>query len=292
MSVWQKNLLKIGLCGLLAQGIHAQTNSWNGITLLKSTRVEVERQLGVGKGGTYYGEVDYEKEKKRVTVTYAQRLCDRGWNVPKDTVISIASWPPDSQANKSAREVKLEESKFFVSGDDAFYGTWTDPVAGVQYYFMNMSQQLLRVTHIPLRADNDKRCDGFPPYVPEAQYYAYDSGPFFNPTAGKDGGMDHLVAGSLLNIAYQATESKGKYVPYVVVYFDDKMSFPAYKKRLARFRLYANRMTERSKLAKVTIIEGGMNPRNEIEFYVLPKEWKPPAPAPMLSSPQFMKKNI
>lgn len=283
-------LLTIFVSVLFVQAVNAQVNGLDVIVPLKSTRSDVERMLGVGKKGIYYGEVDYEKDKKRFTVTYSQKHCDRGWDVPKDTVISIASWPPDSQANKSAEELKLGKDKFFISGDDAFYGTWTDPVAGVQYYFMNMSQQLLRVTHIPLRSDNDKRCDGFPPYVPEAQYYAYGSSPFFNPKEGKDGGMDWLVAGNLVNVAYQATQSKGNYIPYAVVYFDDKLSYRANRKRLAQFRLYAGRITSRMKYESVRIIEGGMNPTNEVEFYVLPKDWKPPAPSPMLPSPQFTRK--
>ncbi|MEQ1605273.1 MAG: hypothetical protein ABL999_10440 [Pyrinomonadaceae bacterium] len=286
----RRNVLTILIYALLAQGLSAQANIWHNITPLKSNRADVERLLGAGKERTYYGEVDYESEKKRITVNYAQKLCYRGWNVPKDTVISVAFWPSDSDANKSAKELNLVESKYFISGDDAFYGTWTDPEAGVQYYFMNMSQQLQRIKYIPTRKDNAQRCDGFPAYVPEAQYYPYESRLFYNPKAGKDGGMDYLVAGSLFNIVYQATESKGKYIPYVLVYFDDKLPYKPYQRRLAQFRLYANRMTTKMKYEKVQIIEGGMNQRNEVEFYLLPKEWRPPAPAPALPSPQFTTK--
>ncbi|MGB4987742.1 MAG: hypothetical protein WBO10_00775 [Pyrinomonadaceae bacterium] len=283
----RRNFLTISTFIFIAQGVYAQANIWNGISPLKTSRVDVEKLLGAGKEGTYYGEVDYEKEKKRISVNYAKERCDRGWNVEKDTVISIAFWPPDEDANKSAKELKLIESKYFISGDDAFYGTWTDPEAGVQYYFMNMSQNLLRVTYIPARKDNTFRCNGFPPSVPEAQYYPYETRLFYNPKEGKDGGMDYLIAGSLYGIAYKAKESKGKYVPYVLVYFDDKLPYRTYRKRLAQFRLYANRLTTKTKLGRVQIIEGGMNPTNEAEFYLLPKERKPPAPSPMLQSPQF-----
>jgi len=46
-----------------ADCIVGQTNTWHGITPLKSRRMDVERQLGAGKEGTYYGDVDYERKR-------------------------------------------------------------------------------------------------------------------------------------------------------------------------------------------------------------------------------------
>ncbi|HUR96665.1 MAG TPA: hypothetical protein VMZ26_01230, partial [Pyrinomonadaceae bacterium] len=190
------------------------------------------------------------------------------------------------QANKSAKELNLDQSKFFVSGDDAVFGTWTDPVAGVQRYFRNMDQALLSITYIPKRLDNARRCKGFPPFVPEAQYYAYEREPFNDPKVGKDGGMNSLVA-SLVNLVFQAKESKGKYRPYVLVYFDKHLPYKTYKSRLRQFRIYADRMAKRIGQT-IEIIEGGINYQNGAEFYLLPPDWKPPAPAPSLPSPPFM----
>lgn len=288
----QNRLLYIAFFVLCVNIVRAQENSWNGIVPLKSKRTDVERLLGEGKKGLYYREFDYEKDSQKVTIIYAQKPCDMGWNVPKDTVISIASPPTKIENGKSAKELNLVEANYFVSADDAQYGTWTEPERGIQYRFINTSQNLLEVRYIPSRKDNATRCDGFPPYTPEAQYPAYDSTLFYNPNAGKDGGMEFLIQGApLLNVLYSAKASEGKYIPYVVVYFDNALSFTDYKKRLARFKLLADRITTRMGFAKVRIIEGGMSEKNRAVFYVLPKEWKPPSLMPDLRSPQFTKRN-
>ncbi len=269
-------------------GVSGQANSWEGIIPLVSTRDQVEKILGKPVDRTYfYGSV-YKNDKGRFTVRYALKSCDEGWNVPIDTVLAIEIPPPEGQVNKSAKELDLDESRYFISGDDAFFGTWTDPVRGVQLYFRNMNQSLLWIKYIPTQADNARRCDGFPPFAPEAQYYLYEEMLFNNPKAGKDGGMDSLVALGLFNIVYRAKESKGKYKGYVLVYFDDKLPFKTYKKRLDQFRTYAKRMMTREG-QEVEIIEGGINYRNKAEFYLLHSDRKPPAPTPSLPSPQFMK---
>jgi len=211
------------------------------------------------------------------------KTCDAGLDVPIDTVLSIEIPPPDGQVNKSAEELKLDQSKFFVYGDDAYYGTWTDPKSGIQRYFGLMNQTLIWIKYIPTRADNSRRCNGFPPFVPEAYYGALEARSFNNPKA--DEGMDDLVD-SLFNVIYRASKSKGKYKPYVLVYFDEKLPYKVYQKRLRQFRLYADRIVKRAG-QPVEIIEAGLNDRSRAVFYILPAEWKPPSPAPSLPSPQF-----
>ncbi len=67
---------------------------WRGIVPLRSTRADVERLLGsnVKSGG-----VVYELEDENVSVVYSSGLCTpekpRGWNVPKDTVVSFTVAP-------------------------------------------------------------------------------------------------------------------------------------------------------------------------------------------------------
>lgn len=278
-------------CFVFFQSAYTQANSWQGITPLLSTRTEVEKLLGKPTEGTYYGESDYTNAAGRFTVTFALKSCDAGWDVPINTVLAIKIPPPEGQANKSSQELKLDESKYFVSGDDAFFGTWTDPEAGVQLYFGNMIQSLYWIKYIPKRSDNARRCNGFPSFVPEAQYYAYRTSPFYNPKGGKDRGMENLLSGGLYEIVYGAKQAKGKYKPYVLVYFDNTLPYKTYQKRLRQFRVYADWMFEKEGQS-VEIIEGGVNYRNEVEFYLLPSDWKPPAPTPSLPSPQFMKPKL
>ena len=154
---------------------------------------------------------------------------------------------------------------------------------------MNMSQELQWVRYIPLRVDNSFRCDGFPPYVPEAQYYAFESTRFFDPRDGKDGGFDSIVSVYLFNLMYQMKERKGAYRAYALVYFDENLPYQTYKKRLASLRKAGARIAKQIRGGLVPIIEAGRKHENRLELFLLPSKWKPPAPDPTLPSPIFMR---
>ncbi len=66
-----------------------QSNSWKGLTPLRSTRTDVEKLLGQPKKKSYDDCCDYQIEKDSVKADYAERQCDEGWDVPKDTLINI-----------------------------------------------------------------------------------------------------------------------------------------------------------------------------------------------------------
>ena len=79
---------------MVSSVVSASAKEWNGIVPLKSTRADVERLLGRGSNNVYrYG-------KQIVNVGYEQFPCGHknppgwpeaplGWNVPRDTVVSI-----------------------------------------------------------------------------------------------------------------------------------------------------------------------------------------------------------
>jgi hypothetical protein len=72
---------------------YAQPNSWRGLTPLRSTRADVERRWGHSSSPC---ECSYFTEDKNeyVMIVYSDGHCDSlGWNIPKDTVISISVTP-------------------------------------------------------------------------------------------------------------------------------------------------------------------------------------------------------
>jgi hypothetical protein len=265
---------------------HGQSNSWRGLTPLLSTRADVEKLLGKPKEDKYSC-CRYETPNEYVSVSYAADKCDEGWNVLKDTVLSL-SVSPNSDVGKSLEELKIDKSGFSVTGDDAFFGTWTNPELGLQYYFGNIEREFRSVSYIPKKSDNILRCNGFPPFAPEGQHYPFERFSFQNKSLGKKENLYRIYA-SLDNFIIQNTSNGNDYKGFVLVYFDDKLSLKQYKLLLDKLKAHIFKVRKVS-AEQITVIEGGMKEEAEIELYLLSKEYKPPAPNPTLPSPQFMKR--
>ena len=266
--------------------VFGQSNSWKGLTPLLSTRADVEKLLGKPKEDKYSC-CRYEMPNENVSISYATDTCDEGWNVPKDTVLSL-SVSPNSDVGKSFEELKLDKNKFSMTGDDAFFGTWTNPEQGLQYYFSNIDREFRSFSYLPKRSDNNLRCDGFPPFAPEGRHYSFERFSFQNKSLSKKGNLYRIYA-SLDNFIIQNTSNGNHYKGFVLVYFDDKLSLKQYKSLLDKLKAHIFKVRKTS-AELITIIEGGMKEEAEIELYLLPKEYKPPAPNPTLPSPQFMKR--
>lgn len=91
------------------------SNTWSGITPLKSTRSDVEKILGQPEawsvarhGGSY------KTKEGTVSVEYSTGFCNAdprgGWNVPELTVVTVTISPIDQNQKFSA--LKLDMSKF------------------------------------------------------------------------------------------------------------------------------------------------------------------------------------
>lgn len=266
--------------------VFAQSNSWNGLTPLRSTRADVEKLFGAAK--RCLSGCEYQTEKETIYVFYPRHHCDGGWNVRKDTVIEFAI--PSSEKGKSFDDLKLDENKFSSTTDDAIFGTWTNPEDGLRYYFRNFREQLLSVAYIPKKSDNQNmRCDGFPPYAPEGWHYTREITDFYNPKLSKGDNFNEIVGGFLKTFIELGNLEKDKFKGYAVIYFDNELSYREYQIYLRRIKEYISK-NWKTPYEKFTIIEGGLREQSRIEFYILPNEWKPPAPEPTLPSPQFMRK--
>ena len=263
---------------------YSQSNSWNDLTPLRSNRLDVEKLLGKPTDDKPYG-VRYKTEKETVRVIYTSEKCENGWDVPKDTILRITVY--ESNVGKSFDELKLDKNLFSHTVDDAFYATWTNTDEGVQYYF-NGYQQLESITYLPKKSDNDLRCDGFPSFQPEGEHYPFDTFLFYNPKLSKKESL-YSVFSRLDNFIVSLKNYKSDYKGYILVYFDKKLSFNEYQKRLNKLKDFLFKLRKVSPEI-VTVIDGGINYESRVELYILPKGWKPPAPDPTYPSPQFMKK--
>jgi hypothetical protein len=142
---------------------YTQTNSFRGLTPIVSTRADVEKLLGKPKSQDSY---QYEIQEGRVFFSYQPKVCEDGWNLPKDTLIYIR-FEPKELLGKSFSELNLEKSKFSPSIDDAYWTNWTNPNDGIAFYFQDVDKSLQHISYFPRKSDNHLRCNGFPPFAPE-----------------------------------------------------------------------------------------------------------------------------
>ncbi len=268
---------------------NGQSNSWNGLIPLRSTRIDVEKLLGQPTDKFYGNSFDYKTEKLFVRANYSERQCDSGWDIPKDTLISMTVY--DGNNSKSFDELKLDRSKFSKSVDDAFYGSWRNSEEGLIYYFSNVESELQSITYIPKKSDNQNfRCDGFPPFAPEGSHMRFDYTNFYSTKKTRKANLYELGARfDNLMINFGQDFYKNKYKAYVMVYFDNKMPFVKYERFLTEVKNWNYNLRKYSP-EQLIFIEGGLREESLIEFYLLPNEYVPPTPNPTLPSSQFMKK--
>ena len=109
----------------------------------------------------------------------------------------------------------LDRTKFYVKSDDASYGTWTDPEAGIAYKFAPLDHSLESVRYLPKRLDNTRRCNGFPPFAPESQYHVFENGVLYDRKIGREASFDRF-ADRLFNLRsfLRGNFKNGEYVSY------------------------------------------------------------------------------
>jgi hypothetical protein len=131
-----------------------QTKGWRGIVPLHSTKADVIRLWGEPN-------IDgrlYEIDNYRVFIDYSDGPCVKGrsgWNVPRDTVVSISLAP-----NKDLKfsELHIDEKRFKKSNDGELstISYYTDETAGVT---ISVSDGEVRnIFYNPTSKDNSLRC--------------------------------------------------------------------------------------------------------------------------------------
>ena len=127
---------------------------WRGIVPLRSTRAEVEKLLGPPEKST---SATYRSEDGTVTVRYADRVCDYGWQVPLETVISFSVYPKHPVA---LADMKLDERKFEkrrdVHNESVYY--YINQGEGVNYTVDTGKEVVTLIEYYPSARENNRRC--------------------------------------------------------------------------------------------------------------------------------------
>lgn len=94
-----------------------QTKGWRDIVPLHSTRKDVERLLGVPQESRGVSST-YQTDEGKVLAFYSagpyEKGKSEGWNVPRDTVVSITFYP---KGKMPVSDLRLNRTKYEKVGD-------------------------------------------------------------------------------------------------------------------------------------------------------------------------------
>ena len=241
------------------------STGWRSIVPLRSTRTDVERELG---------SLDltcqcYETERELVRVRYATGPCAGdlpGWNVPRDTVLSITVSPKKKFAFS---EVETRKEDFVKTSDDTFTAYYANGNEGLRYS-VTSSGFVKDIAYLPSIRDNPLRCAGFP--LTDGGITAY--APYYEfPYASLQDITSRLGEFSIR--LHKQPDYKG----YLVVYAgcDRKIAGVAAFANKAKNYLIDELKTDPK---AVEAINGGYRDQPTIELFLIPNSWPPPVPTP------------
>ena len=239
-----------------------------GIIPLRSSRADVDRLYGRCNDSW---SCSFRTTTEWITVVYAMSPCVGlidGWDVPKDTVLSVAVRP---FVFPLLSDAGLDLAGFIErhSNEAAIY--YTNVEKGI--VFSVQDGRVTDVTHFPPRSENGKRCKGFPPFdgVPPPR-------PFLKIlTRNKEAVYSYLndFGFELAN----NTQVRG----YIITYAGKK-SYRGEAKQMAdeaRSYLIKERMISPD---RIIAIDGGFRENAEYDLFSLPPQIEPPTPTPRLQS--------
>ena len=245
----------------------AEARDWRGIAPLRSTRAEVERLLGAPEQGSSNV---YQTGSERISVSYAERTCDYGWQVPVGTVISFSITPKNPSA---FADLKLDERKFVKR---------VDPHIESIYYYINQEEGInytvdtgrgvvTGIEYYPSAKDNNRRCAA----VKDSTGATKDTSKFDEYVGEPVDEKKKLD--SFATLLRQETSNQG----YVMVYAGRRARLNEAAARASRIKNYLVKMRALD-ARRIVALDGGHREQATIELYLVPQGATPPLAAPTL----------
>jgi hypothetical protein len=146
---------------ILAILFYQQSNTWNGITPIKSTQEEVEKIIGKpeSKDSPFY-----RTKNERIMVLYSTGNCNikpsNGWNIEKGKVIRISVIPT---VKPKFSDYKFDKSKYYhyVDPHISFVTTYTNKEDGVGFSVNTDSGEIEGFYYFPKSKDDYLICKEF-----------------------------------------------------------------------------------------------------------------------------------
>ena len=259
---------------LIITGI-SHAKEWRGIRPLHSTRADVERMLGAGRGEC---NCLYETNTERVRIDYARGPCEgswlwgrqRGWNVLADTVLRITIGLRDE---RPFSDLQLDLTRFTREADDTLTTYYASRDEGIEY-IVSSDGLVSAITYAPSTRDMHLRC----PCYPSLDDSFYRSRPFaYYSNIPFTRAMDRLA-----NVAFEMEAnqtSKG----YIIAYAGRRARVG---EAAAHGRRARNYLIQRRNIApdRIVVIDGGHREQFEVELFLFPSDWPAPTPFPTIGS--------
>lgn len=266
---------------ILTSIAYPQSNSWQGIVPLHSSRIDVEKILGPPRPESKGLDAStYETGSEKVFVLYSPGPCNatasNGWNVPRGTVIEVSVEP---KGKTKLSDFKLDASKFEKKRDPEVldYTSYTDDENGISITVNTVDGVVVRISYWPRSKENYLRCS-----TPTETLYQ----PF--------GFLPHKFA-EYSNLSPASEKRRlGDYAQLLRRFSSAQGHIIAYAGKNAAAG-EANRLAERAKNylvksrgikpARLITIDGGYREKCTVELYIVPPGVAPPAGAPSVSPP-------
>lgn len=244
---------------------NTEAKDWRGIVPLRSTRADVERLLGQpeqGSGGVY------QTVSESILVSYSEKPCDYGWQVPPGTVINISVRPKNPPALAS---LKLDERKY-EKRTDPHIGSlhyYVNPEEGINYtvdagvvtcieYYSSAKDNTLRCAPVRDSAGGAKNVSRFDEYV--------------GAPADEKKRLDNFAA-----VLGQDAAQQG----YVLVYAGRRSRRTDAEVTATRIRNYLVKI-KKLDAGRIVTINGGHRAQATVELYLVPSGAVPPLPSQTL----------
>jgi hypothetical protein len=250
-----------------------QAEEWRGIKPLRSTRSDVERLLGLPKTAKQ-DTSSYEFESESVFIIYSSGQCkdkSTGWNVPRDTVISISVNP---KVKPKLDELKLDQSKYekVIEGDYLDFVTYRNDEAGIAYEVDAPKGLVNSVRYLPTVKDNYLRCPALPQNPDDG---IEDSRKFDNYSNIPLDEENRRLNDFATQLQVGEPDAKG----YIIVYAGRQARAGEAQARADRVKDYLVRMRGLDP-AHIVTIDGGYREKTTVELWIRPNGWRAPKASP------------
>ncbi|HEV7743882.1 MAG TPA: hypothetical protein VGO56_02695 [Pyrinomonadaceae bacterium] len=264
------------LCAFMLLGPldHEAARGWRGLVPLRSTCADVKRILGVARC-----ENVIKMERETINISYSEKLCVDGWNVPKGTVIDIQVI---SKRMSALTDLNLDLNKYQKVAVVVPYDQHDQPGAS---YYRNAEEgvelevwdgKLESITYFPTARDSHLR---YPNSLADqiGATTSNNSGSF---TKFDEYGPLSVKAEKqrLANLALQLrsdTNQNG----YIIAYDGRRTRVGEAKTRAERAREYLIGALSIER-GRIMIIKGGFREKLAIELFVGPRGHGTPSPFP------------
>ena len=262
-------------CIILCTVLRAEAQGWQGILPLHTTRVDVERLLGPPTEQIGKFSVIYKLQNEVVVIDYASgRPCNNlgGWQVPRDTVITITVSP---KIKLQLSQLNIEESEYKrtvnIDRPESIKYTNEDKGESIDVYQGDVTS----INYFPAAKDNQLRCPRANVELPNIDngydYHSldvYSNISFSDEKARLDNFAIHLQ---------QEIEAKG----YIIVYAGRRAGVGEARARAERAKSYLVNVRG-IEVGRIVTIDGGHREKLTVELYLIPRDLPAPSVSPTI----------